>query len=113
MRRFIQDTIDGIFGHLEAVLDDLFGVEALQDDLDEPTVHRVSDSATVVGLSCHVVQGLIGDVLILVQEHLQLQLGNGEIGCCKLVGNVPSQWTVPLPKANDGDYPENSTSMPD
>ena len=102
INRIIKNSVSTINCHLKAISHDLITVEGLKDDFDEPSVHWVSDSSSIVGFSCHIVQCLIGDQFILVKEHLQLRLRNGKIGCCELVGDVPTQRTILSSFQDDG-----------
>lgn len=90
MSGIIKDAIHCIFGHFEAILDDFFRIETFKNDFNEPSIHGICDSASIVCLGCHVIQCLIGNVLILVQKHLQLQLRNRKICSSKLIGYVPA-----------------------
>lgn len=69
----------------------LYDIFTFQDDRDEPAVLVVGDPAAVVGLGDHVVERGELDLLVLVQEDLELQHGDRQVGRGEFVGDVPTQ----------------------
>ena len=53
--------------------------------------------AAVVALPTGVLQGVKGDLRVLVQEHLELASADAQIILIELIGNVPSYWTKLAP----------------
>ena len=99
---FVEDFVGSILCHFEIIFHDFLAIEGFQDNFYQPSIHRICYSSSVVGLSRHVVQCLIWHKFILVQEHFQLGLRNGEICCCEFIRNIPAQWSVFSSFKDDG-----------
>lgn len=72
-------------------LDDLRAVEVRKDLHDAASILRIGDSSSIVGLSDHILEGIKGNGLIVVQELHELILGNSQIGGRELIPDVPSK----------------------
>jgi len=73
--------------------DHVIVVEVAEHELDAPSVLRVGDATTVVSLSHHVDERLIGDLIVEVEELEELILTDAQVRRRELVGDVPAEWS--------------------
>ena len=64
----------------------------LEERFDQAHIFVIGDSATIVDDSNNGVQGTIGDDGLLVNVHLQLEIGGIKVGIHPVIGNIPANW---------------------
>jgi len=66
-------------------------IEIFKNEIDGEPVIWISYSATIVCFGNHVSESFPRNAVVMVQEHLKLSLGNGQIRVTELVRNIPAK----------------------
>lgn len=82
--------INSTFGELIAISHDIGVHIVLQNGFDQPDIFVVCDSSSVVDLCAQEVDDLVGNNIIVVQQHFQLSLADGHILIGEFVGDIPA-----------------------
>ena len=101
-RHRVDRGVDSALRELIPQFERVFADVNLEDLRYEPHVLVVGDPAAVVNLRAKVVQHLVGYLLVVVQQHLQLPSADGQILVRELVRDVPANRAELPPVLNRG-----------
>lgn len=87
---------------LVAVSHDVAVDVVFEDGFNKPHVLVIGDSSSIIDFCSQKVDDFVWHVVVLIKQHFELSLADGQILVGEFVGNVPSNWTEFSAILNDG-----------